>query len=390
MAEPGPSPGSEVPPMPTPPGQSQQQYGFPQSASTPTIAPRRASGSTMQAPGRAPASQSASPSISASSQNPSSSQTSPASFLYHKGGQTTSYYPGSSFGTSMVQQQGGGMQFQGPSGQPGEGPYSAPAPPQTGDSSLQPSSAGSSRQTSASDPVHVLTFSTPVGTYHVPVDVHQASRLADEKRARNAGASARFRQRRKEKEKEANSNIEKLQQQTRDLERKVREVEQERDFYRAERDRFRDVVYRTPDMRHLVMQAPPSPQTMRAGSFQGPMSQIGVPPPPPPSQMGFQPPESSSERAPRRRRTDTQGDFTSLPYTLPPASTLPPVQAAGYPPGPVPGQTNLPPMRVENTAIPLTTASNIPPATTTGPPPPYDPYSRGPYERGWPGESGRR
>ncbi len=44
------------------------------------------------------------------------------------------------------------------------------------------------------------------------------------------GASARFRQRRKEKEKEASSNIEKLQQQTRELERKVREVEQERDF----------------------------------------------------------------------------------------------------------------------------------------------------------------
>jgi hypothetical protein len=120
------------------------------------------------------------------------------------------------------------------------------------------------------------------------------------------------------------------------------------------------------------------------------MSQIGGPPPPhPPSQMGFQAPESSSERAPRRRRTDTQGDFTSLPYTLPPASTLPPVQASGYPPGPGQG-TNLPPMRVDNTALPLTTASNITPATAAGPPPPYGPYSRGPYERGWPGESGRR
>jgi hypothetical protein len=121
------------------------------------------------------------------------------------------------------------------------------------------------------------------------------------------------------------------------------------------------------------------------------MSQIGGPPPPhPPSQMGFQAPESSSERPPRRRRTDTQGDFTTLPYTLPPASTLPPVQASGYPPGPTPGQTNLPPMRIENTALPLTTASNIPPATTAGGPPPYDSYPRGPYERGWPGDSGRR
>jgi hypothetical protein len=390
-AEPGPSPASEVPPMPTPLGQPQQQYGFPPSASTPTIAPRRASGGMMQAPGRAPASQSTSPSISASSHNPSSSQASPASFLY-KGGQapqtTTSYYPGSPYGTSMVQQ-GGGMQFPGPTGQP-EGPYSAPTP-QTEGSSLQ-GSAVSSRQASATDPVHVLTFSTPVGTYHVPVDVHQASRLADEKRARNAGASARFRQRRKEKEKEANSSIEKLQQQTRELERKVREVEQERDFYRAERDRFRDVVYRTPDMRHLVMQAPPSPQSMRPGSFQGSMSQMGnPPPPPPPSQMGFQAPESTSERAPRRRRTDAQGDFTSLPpYTLPPASTLPPVQAPGYLPGPSQGPTSLPPLRIENTAVSQTSSSNVPPATTAGPPPPFDPYSRGPYERGWPGEGGRR
>lgn len=286
-------------------------------------------------------------------------------------------------------QQGGGMQFPGPTGQP-EGPYSAPTP-QTEGSSLQ-GSAVSSRQASTTDPVHVLTFSTPVGTYHVPVDVHQASRLADEKRARNAGASARFRQRRKEKEKEANSNIEKLQQQTRELERKVREVEQERDFYRAERDRFRDVVYRTPDTRHLVMQAPPSPQSMRPGSFQGSMSQMGnPPPPPPPSQMGFQAPESTSERAPRRRRTDAQGDFTSLPpYTLPPASTLPPVQAPGYLPGPSQGPASLPPLRIENTAVSQTTSSNVPPATTAGPPPPFDPYSRGPYERGWPGEGGRR
>jgi hypothetical protein len=384
---PGPSASSEIPPMPTPPGQSQQHYGFPPRASTPSIAPRRGSGSTMQAPGRTPLSQSASPSISASSQNPSSSQTSPASFLYHKGGQTpqaaSSYFPGSSI-VGASGQQGGGMHFQGPSGQP-EGPYSAQAP-QTQESSLHSSSAGSSRQTSASDPIQVLTITTSQGSYQVPVDVHQASRLADEKRARNAGASARFRQRRKEKEKEANTNIEKLQQQTRELERRVREVEQERDFYRAERDRFRDVVFRTPEMRHLAMQAPPSPQSMRTGSFQGGMSQMGGPPPPP---MGFQAPESGPERAPRRRRTDTQGEFTSLPYTLPPASTLPPVPA-GYLPGP--GQTppNLPPLRIDNTAVPHPPVSN-PPSTTAGPPqPPYDPYSRGPYERGWPGDTGRR
>ena len=397
-AEPGQSVSSDVPPMPTPPGQTQgqQHYGFPPPAST----PRRTS-TTMQAPGRTPLSQSASPSISQSSQNPSSSQTSPASYLY-KGGpppSTQGYFPGSTFA-----QAGGGMQFVAGPGQAGsssttEGPYSAPPPPpstqqQPGSSSTVSSasaSASASRQTSASDPIQVLTITTSQGIYNVPVDVHQASRLADEKRARNAGASARFRQRRKEKEREANTTIEKMQSQNRDLERKVRELEQERDFYRGERDRFRDVVFRTPEMRHLAMQAPASPQSMRTGSFQGPGMTLGGPPPP--SQqglpMGFQQ-EAPQERAPRRRRTDTSGDFASVVYTLPPASTLPPVPAPGYPPGP----SSLPPLRIENTAAPQvqnpTTGPNIAPATTAGPPPPFDPYARGPYERGWPSERGRR
>lgn len=49
-----------------------------------------------------------------------------------------------------------------------------------------------------------LQFSTtPAGSYHTPVDIPHLSRSADQKRARNAGASARFRARRKEKEREA-------------------------------------------------------------------------------------------------------------------------------------------------------------------------------------------
>jgi hypothetical protein len=388
-----PSASSEIPPMPTPPGHPQQQYGFPPAISTPSSVDRRASGVTMQAPGQPPLSQTTSPSISVSSQNPSSSQTSPAaSFPFHKGGQApppaaTPYYPGSSFGTSM--QQGGGMQHFGGASAAPEGPYSAQAPQTQGGGSLYSSSAGSSRQTSASDPIQVLTITTSQGSYTVPVDVHQASRLADEKRARNAGASARFRQRRKEKEKEASVNIEKLNQQNREMERKLRDMEQERDFYRAERDRFRDVIFRAPEMRHLAMQAPPSPHTIRAGSFQGPMSQMGGPP----SQMvGFQAQENTQERAPRRRRTDTRGDFASVPYSLPQASTLAPVQAAGYAPGSGPPPHSLPPLRIDNTAAPQTTSSNVPPTTSTAPPPqpPYGPYSRSPYERSWSGESGRR
>jgi hypothetical protein len=55
------------------------------------------------------------------------------------------------------------------------------------------SSLNSLRQTLALDPVYVLTFSTPVGTYYIPVDVYQASRLANKKQARNARALVRFR-----------------------------------------------------------------------------------------------------------------------------------------------------------------------------------------------------
>ena len=222
----------------------------------------------------------------------------------------------------------------------------------------------------------------------MPVDVHQASRLADEKRARNAGASARFRQRRKEKEREANTTIEKMQSQNRDLERKLRELEQERDFYRGERDRFRDVVFRTPEMRHLAMQAPPSPQRMRTGSFQESGMTIGGPPTPSqqgPS-LGFQQ-EPSQERAPRRRKTGASGDFANVPYTLPPASTLAPVQSPGYPP-----RSNLPPLRIENPNA-QTTGPDITPTTTAGPPPIFDPYARGPpgqYKTGWPSERGGR
>ena len=385
-AEPGQSATSDIPPMPTPgKAQSQQPYGFPPTAST----PRRTS-TTMQAPVRTPHSESTSPSISQSSQNPSSSQTSPASYLY-KGGpppSTQGYFPGASF-----VQAGGATQFgAGPGAHEGsssttEGPYSAPPPPSSQQHAQPGHSSTVSRQTSASNPVQILTITTAEGTYDVPVDTQQASRLADEKRARNAGASARFRQRRKEKEREANTTIEKIQSENRDLTRQLRETQQERDFYRGERDRLQEVVSRTPDVRHPTMQAPVSPQNIRAGSFQGPGMALGGAPPQqgPPVRFQQEPPQ---ERAPRRRRTGASGEFASVPYTLPPASTLPPVQSPGYPPG----SSNLPPLRIENLSA-QTTGPNVTPITSAGPPPPFDPYARGfpgPHERGWPSERGGR
>ncbi|TQS35105.1 hypothetical protein Golomagni_04486 [Golovinomyces magnicellulatus] len=109
------------------------------------------------------------------------------------------------------------------------------------------------------DPIHVLTITTNQGLFTIPVDVHHASRLAGEKRARNAGASARFRQRRKEKEKEACSAIEKLELQVRDLETRLESMESERNFYHSERDRLRDILFRSPETRHFAKQAQVSP-----------------------------------------------------------------------------------------------------------------------------------
>ena len=85
----------------------------------------------------------------------------------------------------------------------------------------------------------MLTLETTAGSIQLPVDVQAASRVADEKRRRNAGASARFRQRRKEKEKEASTTISRLEQQ-------VKESSEDADFYRRERDFFASILRHVP------------------------------------------------------------------------------------------------------------------------------------------------
>lgn len=90
----------------------------------------------------------------------------------------------------------------------------------------------------------MMTLDTENGPIQVPVDVQAASKVADEKRKRNATASHRFRQRRKEKERETSQNIAKLEQQ-------IREMEEEREHYRRERDYFREMATRNPGHAHL-------------------------------------------------------------------------------------------------------------------------------------------
>jgi hypothetical protein len=374
-AEPGPGPSSEVPPMPQLPGPSHYHYNIPHSAPTPSLA-RHASMAVISATTRAPVSESASPSPSLKSQYSGPSHPSPI-MRYSLGQppQSASYFPGSSFGAP---QQGEEASQARPPGT--EGPYMTSLP----ESIFQHGAPGGGQNPN----IRFMPITTEHGRMYVPVDVQAASKMADEKRARNAGASARFRERRKQKEKEASMNIQKLEQQMRDLERRVRDAESDRDFYRGERDRFRDVCFRNPATRDLAMQAPMSPRLNRTTAF-----------PPPPASTVYQTSEGSTpqeqERPARRRRTDE--------YTFnAPASTLPPYQGPIYGTGPGPGpgghgptmpqppSTSLPPLRMSTMTVPPPGGVSAPqPATTR--PPSFEQYPRSGYERGWPGDgSGSR
>jgi hypothetical protein len=100
-----------------------------------------------------------------------------------------------------------------------------------------------------------FTIPSARGFVSLPVEVHVASRQADEKRKRNAGASARFRQRRKEKEREANSTIDRLKEE-------LRAVAEDCEYYKSERDRLMDALKESPGWeRH--MRRSPSPRLKR-------------------------------------------------------------------------------------------------------------------------------
>lgn len=109
--------------------------------------------------------------------------------------------------------------------------------------------------------LQLMTLDTEQGPIQVPVDVTAASKVADEKRKRNATASHRFRQRRKEKERETSQNIAKLEHQ-------IRELAEERDYYRLERDFFRTVASNDKGPARLPPR-PPSPRQVRLAQLNG-------------------------------------------------------------------------------------------------------------------------
>ena len=122
---------------------------------------------------------------------------------------------------------------------------------------------GASNSATGGASYQMMTLDTENGPIQVPVDVQAASKVADEKRKRNATASHRFRQRRKEKERETSQNIAKLEQQ-------LREMDEDKEHYRRERDYFREIATRNPGHAHLLPR-PISPRVRRHAPMGGAM-----------------------------------------------------------------------------------------------------------------------
>lgn len=182
-------------------------------------------------------------------------------------------------------------------------PFTAPGPAssmaQMGFDAVSGSTAGGSTY-------QMMTLDTEQGPIQVPVDVQAASKVADEKRKRNATASHRFRQRRKEKERENSQNIAKLEDQ-------IRQMEEEREHYRRERDYFREVAVRQPGQSH-VLPRPLSPRQRRHTSANG---SLGY------SNVQFEGPENGNRNGGRntRRRTSAY-----VPPTGPPPQSAEPAR----------------------------------------------------------------
>jgi hypothetical protein len=277
-----------------------------------------------------------------------------------------------------------------PSGMPGRGfsPSMGPGRELPQSSLYQNLRTGTPKGVVGPPGQHMISINPDIGNpILVPVDMHQASRVADEKRMRNAGASARFRARKKEKEQERDREVSKLQDEKRELQVRIDQLQQDRDFYRDERNRLRDIVLRTPQISELAMAAAPSPTSSRSGgSFAERSPLVTAPHHPHGLAQGYASSETSSiERPTRRRRTDPQPEFTTPSYGPPAAANLPPISGPSYgmiparPPSAQQGVERLPPLRTMEGPPPMPGSE---PVQTPGAPT-YPSYTRVPYESGW-------
>lgn len=232
-------------------------------------------------------------------------------------------------------------------------------------------------------PSYQMQLSTDQGPMilGVEVDVQQASKMADEKRKRNAGASARFRQRRKEKEQAAATTIGELQ-------RQIREITEDRDFYLGERNFLRDLIARTPGVQ--VPPRPPSPRVRRPKS-----SQYAAQSEPSPIMDYGRHEMTEPSPAQRRRTSDYQPSFAIAPIApanYPPSYPAPQPSSYALPPPtfPTPMQdtrTQAPAPALGGHSGPSShlghppSAPPLPPPLSALRPQQYDPFRRDPNPR---------
>ncbi|CAK7205562.1 hypothetical protein SEUCBS139899_008339 [Sporothrix eucalyptigena] len=268
----------------------------------------------------------------------------------------------------------------------GEGPW-GPQGPAGG--------PGGGRSMSMSEGQQFITITPSFGEeIHVPVDVHQASKQADEKRLRNAGASARFRARKKEKDREAQLGIQRLESMNRELQKRNQELEAQREFYRNERNRLRHIMSQTPNMRDYAESGPPSPVSAYSSLPYAPegssMSQGNTPHPQQQQQAQIQPqqqqplharPHIHQQQPPQHQHQQPQRPYPhqhTPTHTQPPM--YPPMSTAPDYPGPPPGHPSAAPESsssgLERPAQRRRTDSGpnmeyyTPSYTTSAPPPP--------------------
>ena len=97
----------------------------------------------------------------------------------------------------------------------------------------------------------------------VQVDYSQASKKADEKRQRNAKASTRHRRKKKTIQEENVRQLQEVKDEREQLADDLDHMRRQRDFYRDERNRLREIVSRTPGIQQHAA-GPPSPTPTRS------------------------------------------------------------------------------------------------------------------------------
>ncbi|KAM0263071.1 hypothetical protein ACHAQJ_001450 [Trichoderma viride] len=189
----------------------------------------------------------------------------------------------------------------------------------------------------------------------VQVDYSQASKKADEKRQRNAKASTRHRRKKKTLQEENMKHLQELKEERQQMLQQIEELETQRDFYRNDRNRLRDVVARTPAISNHAA-GPISPVMSKSISFadRSPLMQSHHIPTP---TQGYLSEVSSAERPVPVRRTDDRPDFSPPMYSAlsgGPPHGLPSMHSQAYgvpPPRPSSATSStsgerLPPLRV--------------------------------------------